>query len=151
MVEILKPTEQNITSIAAGQYQVQKIEIDYKPLKTAQQFKIEAQYERRRSALRTGYKLKPTFTMPDTITAVPIVKKPHKPREISAFTTENTQTTEETTVDQPAGSEIELEIIINPEEKQDIEGIEDTPPRAPVISNREKKRLLWLSKIPKKT
>ncbi|CAI6344590.1 unnamed protein product [Macrosiphum euphorbiae] len=149
MVEILKP-EQNNTSIAVRKYHVQKIEINSKPEKTAQQLKIEAQYERKRSALRTRYKLEPTFTMPDTITAVPVVKDPHEQEEVAADTTENTTASEEIPIDQPEGSEIDLEIMINLEEKQDIEGIEDIPPIAPVISNRERKRLLWLSKIPKK-
>ncbi|CAI6360392.1 unnamed protein product [Macrosiphum euphorbiae] len=149
MIELSKP-EQNKTNIDVRQYHVQNIEIHNKPKKTAQQLKIEAQYERKRSALRTRYKLEPTFTMPDTITAVPIVKNPPEQEEVAADTTENAPAAEEIPINQPEGSEIDLEIMINLEEKQDIEGIEDIPPIAPVISNRERKRLLWLSKIPKK-
>jgi len=144
MIEILRPT------IAAGQYHVQRIVMDYEAPKTAQQLKIEAQYERQKSALITQYKVEPTFTIPDTIMAVPVVDNPNEQGEILACTTENAQTPEDTPVNQPEGSEVELEIMIDPEEKQGIEGTEDTPPIVTVISNRERKRLLWLSKIPKK-
>ncbi|KAF5200724.1 hypothetical protein FRX31_009689 [Thalictrum thalictroides] len=151
MIEILKPTKPIITSVAAGQYQVQKIEIAYEAPKSTEQLKIEAQYERKRSALRTKYKLEPTFTMPDTITAIPMGKDPKEHMEMSTCVGENKQALDDNPIHQLGEEEFELEIFISPEERQNIEDIRDTPPPTTVVSNRERKRLLWLSKIPKKT
>jgi len=91
--------------------------------------------------------------MPDTLQAVPISGTPEEQGQLSHLTATSTMTlaVEETPNDIPERYATELEVVLDPKEQQDIEGVENITPPKPILSNRERKRLLWLSKIPKKT
>ncbi|CAI6375779.1 unnamed protein product [Macrosiphum euphorbiae] len=147
--EIQNPSKTNIKEVTKVQYRVQNIHISQQP-KTNQQLKIEAQYERRRCAQRTQYNLEPTFTMPDTIQLVPIREVPGEQENSPVMTTPESATAiaEKTIEDQQ--EEPELEVILNPIEQKNIEGGESDLSPGYVMSNRARKRMLWLSKLQKK-
>lgn len=128
-----------------GNYYVQRLEISQIP-KTRQQLKEEAQYERRRCAQRTRYSLEPGFTMPDTIQLVPVQETSDDCEDLPTINeTSISVSTGEKTIEVP-----EIEITLNPVEQRKIEEDESDLPEEQIVSNRARKKRLWLSKLQKK-